>query len=174
MHSSPKEHKEQEEISQMTLELDAKLEAFWQAYLASLPDAAEAARRFYEAFAIGDSSESADEGAALIKRGAKTATSSLLWEYQATGKPLPVAGSLSIVRDGRGNPVCVVESTAVEIRAFAEVDAAFAQDYGEWDLTLATWKRRTWEYYAPGCVALGKAPALDMPLVCERFEVVYT
>lgn len=58
----------------MTLELDAKQEAFWQVYVASLPDAAEAARRFYEAFSIGDNSEAADEGAALIKRGARTAT----------------------------------------------------------------------------------------------------
>src|SRR2546426_6459282 len=155
------------------MQLDAKTEAFWQAYLASSPQAKNAIRRFYEVFRIGDSLEGADEGAALIKQGVKTATSSLLWAYQATAKPLPEVGSLSIVTDGRGDPVCVVETIAVEIKSFAEVDAAFAYDYGEWDRTLETWRAHCWEFNAPRCHALGKAPTEAMPLVCERFTVVY-
>jgi uncharacterized protein YhfF len=157
----------------MQLDLDAKTAAFWQAYLSSLPDANEAVRRFYGVFRIGNSPEAADEGAALIKQGVKTATSSLLWVYQATNKPLPEVGSLSIVIDGRGEPVCVVETIAVEIKSFAEVDAAFAYDYGEWDRTLETWRAHCWELNAPRCQALGKAPTPEMPLVCERFTVVY-
>jgi uncharacterized protein YhfF len=157
----------------MQLDLDAKTEAFWQAYLASLPHADEAIRRFYEVFRIGNSPEAADEGAALIKQGVKTATSSLLWVYQATNTPLPEVGSLSIVIDGRGEPVCVVETIAVEIKGFVEVDAAFAYDYGEWDRTLETWSAHCWEFNAPRCYALGKASTPEMPLVCERFTVVY-
>jgi uncharacterized protein YhfF len=157
----------------MQLDLDPKTEAFWQAYLTSLPHAEDAIRRFYEVFRIGDSPEAADEGAALITQGVKTATSSLLWVYQATHKPLPEVGSLSIVSDGRGDPVCVVETVTVDIKAFAEVDAAFAYDYGEWDRTLETWRAHCWAFNAPRCRALGKAPTPDMPLVCERFTVVY-
>jgi uncharacterized protein YhfF len=157
----------------MQLDLDAKTAAFWQAYLTSLPHAEDAIRRFYEVFRIGNSAEAADEGAALIKQGVKTATSSLLWVYQATHKALPQVGSLSIVTDGRGDPVCVVETIAVDIKGFAEVDAAFAYDYGEWDRTLETWRAHCWEVNAPRCHALGKAPTLEMPLVCERFTVVY-
>jgi uncharacterized protein YhfF len=56
----------------------AKADAFWQAYLASLPQADEAARRFYDIMRIGNSIEAADKGAALIMQGVKTATSSLL------------------------------------------------------------------------------------------------
>jgi uncharacterized protein YhfF len=77
----------------MQVALDAKTAAFWQAYLTSLPHAEEAIRRFYEVFRIGNSPEAADEGAALIKHGVKTATSSLLWVYQATNKPLPTAAA---------------------------------------------------------------------------------
>src|SRR5262245_42457248 len=153
--------------------LDAKAEAFWKAYLASLPDAKDAARRFYEVFRIGNTPEGADEGAALITQRVKTATSSLLWEYSAADKPLPEVGSLSIVTGGDGDPVCVVETTEVHIRGFAEVDAAFAYDYGEWDRSLKTWRARCCEFYVPCCHALGKIPTPQMPLVCERFTVVY-
>lgn len=148
-------------------------EAFWQAYLTSLPHAEKASGRLHGVFQVGDSPEAADEGAALIKQRVKTATSSLLWTYQATNEPLPAAGSLSIVTDGRGNPVCVVETIAVEIKGFAEVDGAFAYDYGEWDRTLETWRAHCWAFNAPRCHALGKTPTLEMPLVCERLKVVY-
>ena len=155
------------------MQLDAKTAAFWQAYLASLPHAEDVARRFYDIMRIGHSNESANAGAALIKRGVKTATSALLWAYRAANKPLPEVGSLSIVTDGSGDPVCVVETTAVEIKKFAEVDAAFAYDYGEWDRTLEGWRAHSWALNAARCQELGKAPTPDMPMVCERFHVVY-
>ena len=155
------------------MRLDVKVEAFWQGYLASLLDAKDAVRRFYEVFRIGSTREGADEGATLIKQGVKTATSSLLWTYETVNKPLPEVGSLSILTDGAGDPVCVVETIAVDIKGFVEVDTAFAYDYGEWDRTLETWRARCWEYYAPCCLALGKIPTPEMPLVCERFVVVY-
>jgi uncharacterized protein YhfF len=157
----------------MQRDLDAKTAAFWQAYLTSLPHAEDASRRFYEVFQIGNSPEAADEGAALIKQGVKTATSSLLWGYQVTNKPLPAVGALGIVTDGRGDPVCVVETIAVEIKSFADVDAAFAYAYGEWDRTLETWRAQCWAFNAPRCHAIGKVPTPEMPLVCERFAVVY-
>jgi len=39
------------------LPFDAKAEAFWQAYLASLPQAQEASHRLYEVFQVGNSPE---------------------------------------------------------------------------------------------------------------------
>jgi hypothetical protein len=51
------------------LPFDAQAEAFWQAYLASLPQAQDASSRFYEVFQIGNSPEAADAGAALIPYG---------------------------------------------------------------------------------------------------------
>ena len=150
-----------------------KAEALWHAYLQTLPDAAEATQRFYEVFHIGNTPNSADAGADLILRGIKTTTSSLLWEYDATNKPRPYEGALNIVEDGRGAPVCIVETVMVEIRPFSEIDAQFAYDYGEWDRTLATWYEGCWSYYSAEARALGREPSPDMPLVCERFRVVY-
>ncbi|WP_180966122.1 ASCH domain-containing protein [Fischerella thermalis] len=150
-----------------------KTQAFWQEYLCSLPIPNDASERFYETFHIGDSEASADHGAELIKQGIKIATSSLLWEYQAANKPLPKVGSLSILENGRGEPVCVVETTWLEIKNFNEIDVQFAYDYGEWDRTLKTWHQECWEYYSEQCYSLGREPTKEMPLVCERFRVVY-
>lgn len=58
-------------------------------------------------------------------------------------------------------------------KAFADVDATFAYDYGEWDRTLQTWRARCWELNAARRHALGKVPTPETPLVCERFAVAY-
>ncbi|MGB7447744.1 MAG: ASCH domain-containing protein [Ornithinimicrobium sp.] len=129
--------------------------------------------RSYEAFSIGDSTESRDEGARLIREGLKTATSELLWSYQADEADPPVAGSVSILLDGRGEPVCVVETVEVNVVAFDEVDEQFAREYGEWGSTLESWRERAWEYYSAICFDLGREPCLDMPLVCERLGVLH-
>ena len=155
------------------MKLKPQTATFWQQYVNSLPDAGATARRFSEVFRIGDSEQSADEGADLIKQGRKTTTSSLLWEYEVANKPLPQVGSLSIVEDGRGNPVCIVETTWVAIKKFSEVDAQFAYDYGEWDRTLESWRAQGWGYYEAQCRSIRKPATPEMLLVCERLRVVY-
>ncbi len=147
--------------------------AFWRRYLAAGRAAVDADQRFYEVFRIGDTEESADAGAEEILRGAKTATSALLLEYEVSGRPPPAAGALSIVENGRCDPVCIVETTEVSIVPFSGVDARFARDYGEWDGLLETWRERCWDFYSAQCLKLGQEPSGDMLLVCERFRVVY-
>ena len=129
------------------------------------------AHRFYEPFQVGLAEIDADHGARLILNGEKTATSSMLWEYEHTGRELPAAGSLSVVMDGRYEPVAVVESTSVEIIPFNEVDAAFCIAYGEADGSIDAWRELTWRVYQVQCEAMGFAPSMDMPLVCEYLSV---
>ncbi len=152
---------------------DPSTQSFWQAYLSRLADPSEAEARFYETFRIGNSEESANFGAGLILQGIKTATSSLLLEYQSANSPPPQPGSLSIVENGKGQPVCVVETTEIEIKPFSEVDAPFAFDYGEWDRTLETWRNKCWKIYSILCSQLDQEPTQEMLLVCERFKVIY-
>lgn len=154
-------------------DLSSEVEAFWFAYLRTLDAPEIAARRLYDTCRIGDSKESANEGTGLVLSGRKTASSSLLWEYEASGQAPPSIGALSILEDGEGRPACVFETTEAEIRPFDAVDEAFAADYGEWDGSLPTWRRQCWRYYAAVCAGLGREPSEDMPLVCERFRVVY-
>jgi uncharacterized protein YhfF len=148
-------------------------QAFWAEFLRSTPNASDAESRRYEAMRIGDTRESGNHGAQLILSGAKTATSSLEWEYEQLDRARPQIGSLSVVENGQGEPVCIVETTWLEILPFEQIDAAFAAAYGEWDGTLETWRTENWAYNSKRCRALGRTPTLDMPLVCERFKVVY-
>lgn len=148
-------------------------EHLWQEYLSSLDDPDAAERWFYEVFRIGSTPEGADHGADLILRGVKTATSELLWVYQADAIPQPTKGSLSIVEKGDGEAVCVVRTTEVRAVAFRDVDAKFAYDYGEWNRSLKTWRLECWQHFVAACERMGREPTHDMPLVCERFRVVW-
>jgi len=153
--------------------LTASTHAFWADFLRSRADPRSVDELLYEAFRIGNSEESANEGAQLILSGKKTTTSSLLWEYENLRKPLPEVGSLSILENGKGEAVCVVETTWLEVVPLEKIDAGFAIAYGEWGSTLAEWQQNAWRYYSAQCQQLGREPTLQMPLVCERFRVVY-
>ncbi len=149
------------------------IEAFWDAFLGSQSAPNDAGDRFYESFRIGLDDETAEEGARLILSRQKTATSSLLWEYESSGKALPPLGNLSVVENGRRAPVCIVQTTWIEIIRFDDVDPQFAFEYGEGDRTLEGWRKMFWSYYSNACAALGREMSPDAPLVCERFHVIF-
>jgi uncharacterized protein YhfF len=115
----------------------------------------------------------AHELAELVVRGVKTATAGLLWEYEVEGEPLPQSGDISIILDGAGRPVCVIETVQVEVKPFNQVDAAFAYDEGEGDRSLNFWREAHWRFFSRACGPIGRAPSETMPVVCERFRVMY-
>lgn len=149
------------------------VEGYWRQYLASLPSSPKP-DRYYEAFSFGTSKADADSIAELVISGTKTSTGSSAWGCEADGKTLPCEGDFSIVLNGSGQPVCIIETIEVRIRAFEEVDAQFAYEGGEGDRSLASWKAMYWDYLSSECTRIGKVPELSMPVVCERFRVVYT
>ena len=146
---------------------------FWQRYLDGIADPVAAQNWLYEAFQTSTDAESADLGAVLIQRRIKTATSALLWKFEAAFKPLPKVGSLRIVENGRDTPVCIIKTTELITKPFREVDLRFAYDYGEGDRTLKTWRLVCWQIFGAHCAQLGREADHAMPLVCERFRVLY-
>jgi len=156
-----------------TLQLSI-LQNYWQTYLNSLP--AENSSQYAalpEAWGFGDGPAMADELGALVAAGTKTATCSLLWEYEVQGDRVPQVGDLSIILDGAGNPLCIIETTEIVIRPYNEVRADFAYDEGEDDRTLASWRKAHWHFFSRTCEVIGKTIDESMPLVCERFEVIW-
>ncbi|HJP30609.1 MAG: ASCH domain-containing protein [Candidatus Latescibacteria bacterium] len=158
----------------MTAPLKPATERFWRQYLDTAPDADTAQRWFYQAFRLGVTADDADDGALLVGRGIKTAASSLLWRYEARHQPLPQVRSLSILENGRDEPVCVVRTTELVTRPFREIDLRFAYDNGEWDRSLKTWRRQYWRIFAAQCEELGREPDHSMPVVCQRFRVLFS
>ena len=132
----------------MTAEVPRHVRAFWESFLGSHPDPTDAAARFYESFRVGSSERDANEAARLILEGRKTATSSLLCEYEQNDKPLPYVGALSVVEDGERKPVCIVRTMRIEVVSFGEVDAQFAREYGEGYRTLEGWRKMSCNCYS--------------------------
>ena len=150
-----------------------RTEAYWRSYVDTLPVNSSARDEQYVAEGWGDSPEMADELGALIASGTKTAACSALWEYEAEGEPLPKVGSKTIVVDRNGNPLCIVEMTEVEVVPYDRVDARFAYEEGEGDRSLAYWRDAHWRFFSRTLPNVGREPTMDMPLVCERFRVIY-
>ena len=150
-----------------------RIEAYWRSYLDTLPAGSPLRDEQYVAEGWGDSPQMADELGALITAGTKTATCSALWEYEAEGSPLPETGSKTIVLDGYNDPLCIVETTEVEVRPYNEVDDGFAYEEGEGDRSLEYWREAHWHFFSRTLPNIGKESTPDMPLVCERFRVIY-
>jgi uncharacterized protein YhfF len=150
------------------------LDSFWQAYLSTLPqNHPHHLRPMPATWAFGNSPEMADELGHLVMERIKTATCSLLWEHDFDGEPLPEVGELSIILDGDENPICLIETVEIEIRPYNEVDERFAHDEGEGDRSLDHWRKAHWNFFTRVCAQIGRTPAGNMPLVCERFRVLY-
>ena len=151
--------------------MDKVVETYWRAYCDKLPNDHEAPRLF-EAFGFGDTPEMADDLGGLVVAGIKTATCSLLWEYETEDEPLPKVDDFSIVLDGQGKPLCIIQTTEMTVRPYSEVDPRFAFEEGEGDRSLAYWRKAHWDFFEPYCTKMGWTLSEEMPLVCERFRVV--
>jgi uncharacterized protein YhfF len=149
------------------------LESYWQKFLSTLPADSPYRDKTYISEGWGDSPEMADELGALIAAGTKTATCSALWEWQAEAESPPETGTITIVVDGRGEPLCIVETTEVTLSKYNEVDADFARVEGEGDLSLAYWREAHRRFFSRSLSKIGREFSEHMPLVCERFQLIY-
>ena len=147
--------------------------AYWQKFISILPTDSPYRAKEYIAEGWGDSPEMADELGELIARGIKTATCSALWEWEAEGKPIPHKGLITIVVNGDGNPLCIVETTEVTVRQYNEVDSDFASAEGEGDFSLEYWREVHRDFFSRTLPKIGRGFSEEMPLVCERFQVIY-
>jgi uncharacterized protein YhfF len=143
--------------------------AFWEA---RRRDSAELTETIPLAWAFGATPEHADALLDLVLAGVKDGTASSLWDYEASGEPLPEVGEYSVILDGADEPRAVLVTTDVRIVPFNQVDAEHARAEGEGDRTLAYWRashERYWREHSEN--PRGWAP--DMPVVCERFRMLW-
>ena len=142
--------------------------AFWRAAVAATlelkPDAE------FAVWSFGDNEELRNHVLAETLAGRNQATASLQWDYDGR---LPQAGDVSIVTDWSGAPRAVLVTRRVEICRYEDVDADFARAEGYVRDPLEEWREVHWAYFSRQCSELGRAATPDMPIVCERFEVVY-
>lgn len=81
-----------------------------------------------------------DRLVAAVLAGDKTATTSLLVDWQADGEPLPEPGERQTVIDSRGTAVAVIEIVGVAVIRLGDADLSLARDEGEGFATVAQWR----------------------------------
>ena len=145
----------------------------WEAFVGSgLADAPDA-KTPHTAWQFGAGRAMGDELAALVLDGRKRATAGALWSYEHEGESVPEAGEYSVILDGSGDACCIIRTTAVEVVPFEDVTEEFAATEGEGDGSLAYWREGHWRYFTSELAEFGRSAEPDMPVVCERFEVVW-
>lgn len=147
--------------------------AFRARYRATLPADHPHHHAAISADVWGDTPELIDELASLILAGTKTASCGSVWELEAEGSAAPPPGTLTIVVDGRGTPLCIVETLEMAFRRFCDIDPEFAAAEGEGDRTLASWRAGHERFFTRTLPAIGRTFSDDMPLFCERFRVIF-
>jgi uncharacterized protein YhfF len=101
-----------------------------------------------------------------VLRGEKTTTSSLRDVYEPfTSEPLPRTGQFALLE--YSDEACgIVEVTAVDVLAFADVDSQFAVDEGEGHHSAEEWRAAGLQYWA------GHGVTGSTLVVCERFRLL--
>lgn len=139
----------------------------WRSFITEKP---EYAGKEYEAWSFGGDP---DLLAGLAAAGIKTATASAYPLYALEGEPLPRAGDVSVIQDGKENALCIIETEKVSVVPFREVSARHAWMEGEGDRSLEYWRKVHEAFFKEEMSAAGLEFTEDMDVVCEEFRVIY-
>ncbi len=112
-----------------------------------------------------------------VLRGEKTATSSLMTEWEQDGNPLPSIGELQTVIDSDGRAAAVIEVLAVDVISLGDADLRLALEEGEGFRSVGEWRRaheRFWNDEVHPTVRDTSAWPIDDDtlVVAERFRIV--
>ena len=118
-----------------------------------------------------------DRLVAAVLRGEKTATSSLLVEWQVDDEPLPKVGERQTVVDSAGAPVGVIEIVSVEVIRLEDAESTLAREEGEGFADVGEWRaahERFWsEEVIPRLPGDRVVPLTDhTEVVVERFRLL--
>ena len=69
--------------------------------------------------------------------------------------------------------LCIIKTTEAKVQPYNEVDARSAFEKGEGDRSLEYWREAHRHLFSRALANIDKKPTPDMPLVYERFRVIY-
>lgn len=119
---------------------------------------------------IGATAAQADASLRALRRGGACALARLQWAIEATGRPLPAAGDITILLDHADEPMLMTRIVHVDAVPFLRVGAAFAACSGY--ASLSHWRAAQWVRFARECERIGRMASTDMPVVCWHFELL--
>lgn len=114
-----------------------------------------------------------DRLVSAIRSGAKTATSSLLHEYEIADEPLPLVGERRAVIDSDGRRVAVISTTAVRIVSLRNVSLEHALAEGEGYESIADWRAGHIDFWTSAAMRAELGDGFELnessSVVLERF-----
>lgn len=153
--------------------MEPRAQQFLNTYLETLTAAERDKYTSFSADYFCADEKNANICADLICDGIKTATCSMKYWYESEGETMPSVGHLQVVTNWSGEPVAIIETTAIRECRYADVTAEFAAAEGEGDRSLVWWRKAHWDFFAEECREIGIRPSEDMLLVLEWFKVVF-
>lgn len=147
------------------------IDRFWEEFCAVDPSVHPGTP--YQIWFFGNTREMAAELAGLVLAGRKTATASLIAVNELNPEDAPRPDGFSVVTDFDGDPVCIIRTSEIRHVAFDEVDAEFAADEGEGDLSLDHWRRVHWDYFTREAKTNGFEFDARSIVCCERFRLLF-
>lgn len=127
----------------------------------------------YSAWAFGITEKEADDLAALVWKGIKTATTSAYPLYKLRKEALPQKEEYSVILDSKKEAVCIIQNRKVTVVPYQNISAEYAYKEGEGDRTLAYWRQVHKEFFQKELEKVHLEFDEKMEVVCEEFEVVY-
>jgi uncharacterized protein YhfF len=112
-----------------------------------------------------------------VLRGEKTATSSLLAEWDADNTPLPAVGDRLTVVDSDDRPVGLIEISAASVIRLGDVDLDIVRAEGEGFSSVREWRNSHEKFWRERVIPRLPAPLAiplvdDTEIVVERFRVI--
>ena len=153
--------------------IDKTVYEMWSSFTKSNPELKD--NDMPESWYFHNNEKDANRLAELIVRGKKKAGSGLYLWYEEANVDLPKIGTKHIITDFDGEAKAIIEIKKVDTIPFNQI----SKDYAELDMgteiePLEKWKKAHWDFFANAMEESGKKPTVEMLVVCERFETIWT
>lgn len=150
--------------------VSASIESFVAQARAALPHEPIA---HYKVRTYGNSAAIADVIIPLILKREKTGTFALESEFEHPPELAPTVGDYYVVTRFTGEPVLLYRITEVQRVAFNDINHEHVQVEGPNARTVPVWRKIHWDYWGQILRQQGRTPDERMPVLFQRFEVLY-
>ena len=149
------------------------IKKLWEDYLLSIGENFENTKLVCKMVDYFGDESCADELFDLVYEGKKVATCGSLWTYEYYKEEPFKKDELSIVTNFDGSKACVIKTVDTIIKKFSEVTEEEAKLEGEGDLSLEYWRKEHERFFKREFLEIGKVFSENIPVVFERFQVIY-
>lgn len=122
---------------------------------------------------IGGSAEAVDRILGNVLVGEKTGTVGLRWLFERLPDTEPSIGSYTVLIDSKDTPRAVIETTGLTEVTVGRMTQQHLEMDGRAPRPLQEWRSIHMPYWAKLLAPYGLAPDDRMPVVIERFRLVY-